>query len=251
MEINVTGEIMAQGIKEMRLDKYLSDFKVGTRSEVKQMIKRGRVKVDGMVCLIPETKITPGRSQVTVDENPIVYEAYEYYMLNKPAGVVSAASDRFSKTVVDLIDSAARKDLFPVGRLDKDTEGLLLITNDGALSHQLLSPKKHVDKVYYAEIEGQVTQEDVTLFESGLVVDETFTCLPAKLEVIECAARSKVYITLHEGKFHQIKRMFEAVSKEVLYLKRISMGSLVLDDNLKPGDYRKLTEDELRKLKDR
>ena len=174
-------------------------------------------------------------------------------MLNKPAGVISATNDPKQKTVLDLITDKSRKDLFPVGRLDKDTEGLLLITNDGDLAHQLLSPKKHVDKVYRARIEGQVTAEDAALFAKGLKIDDedgAWRAMPAKLNILSSGPESEVEITIREGKFHQIKRMFEAVDKKVVYLKRLSMGSLRLDETLALGEYRELTEDEVQALKE-
>jgi 16S rRNA pseudouridine516 synthase len=178
----------------------------------------------------------------------IAYEQFEYYMLNKPAGVVSATIDARDKTVIDLIEEKNRKDLFPVGRLDKDTEGLLLITNDGELAHQLLSPKKHVDKVYYAKVEGHVTDEDVELFQRGVDIGEKEQTLPAKLVILQSGVISEVHLTIQEGKFHQVKRMFEAVNKKVIYLKRLSMGTLQLDETLLPGEYRRLTEEELQRL---
>ena len=235
--------------KALRLDKYLADLSVGTRTEVKQYIKRGRVTVNGQVVTSPEFKIQTGSDKVEFDQMPLSYEHFEYYMLNKPAGVVSATRDKFGKTVVDLIEDANRKDLFPVGRLDKDTEGLLLITNDGDLAHQLLSPKKHVDKVYFAKINGRVTEEDKKVFAEGLVVDEELTAMPAKLEILKSDEESEILLTIKEGKFHQVKRMFEAVGKEVTYLKRMSMGSLKLDEGLALGEYRKLTEEELAALR--
>ena len=176
------------------------------------------------------------------------YAEFEYYMLNKPAGCVSATSDNLHKTVLELIDTKVRKDLFPVGRLDIDTEGLLLITNDGALAHQLLSPKKHVDKTYYAEIEGMITNEDVVAFKEGLDIGENTLTLPAKLVILESGTISKIEVTIQEGKYHQVKRMFEAVGKRVVYLKRLSMGTLTLDETLKPGEYRQLTPEEIEHL---
>ena len=167
----------------------------------------------------------------------VAYAEYEYYMLNKPAGVVSATEDKKDSTVLDLIDEKQRKDLFPVGRLDKDTEGLLLITNDGELAHQLLSPKKHVDKVYFARIDGKVTEEEKPT-------------LPAYLEILKSEEISEIRLTIREGKFHQVKRMFHAVGKEVIYLKRLQMGSLVLDPRLALGEYRELTGQELEALRD-
>lgn len=234
----------------MRLDKYLADMGVGTRTEVKQLIKKGRVTVDGSITKKPETKIDEGKVSVCVDGEAVSYVHFEYYMLNKPAGVVSATEDRRDKTVVDLIDSRRRKDLFPVGRLDKDTEGLLLITNDGALAHRLLSPRKHVDKTYYAKVRGAVTENTVERFASGLDIGERKPeiTMPANLQILKEGEISEIRLTIQEGKFHQVKRMFQAVDMEVLYLKREAMGELLLDEGLIPGEYRQLTKDELETL---
>ena len=237
--------------KKMRLDKYLSDMGLGTRSEMKKLLKKGLITVNGTVTTDPACKVTSS-DHVTCDGSPVQYEEYVYYMLNKPAGVVSATSDRKEKTVLDLITEPARKDLFPVGRLDKDTEGLLLITNDGALAHRLLSPARHVDKVYYAKVAGIITQEHVALFAQGLKVEEDFTAMPADLKVLSVddgARESEIELTIREGKFHQVKRMIAAVGCEVLYLKRLSMGTLVLDETLGSGEYRRLTAEELQSLK--
>ena len=233
----------------VRLDKYLADMGIGTRSEVKTYIRKGRVKINGIIVKEPDSKLDTASSEVYFDNDLIVYETVEYYMLNKPAGVISATMDNHCETVVELIKSSRNKSLFPVGRLDKDTEGLLLITNDGDLAHRLLSPKKHVPKVYYARIKGMVTKEDVEIFRSGIQLEENFITLPAQLEILEAGDVSDIKVTIYEGKFHQVKRMFEAVSKEVLYLKRLSMGNLHLDESLAPGEYRKLTKEELKKLK--
>lgn len=235
----------------IRLDKYLADMGTGTRQEVKKYIRQGRVALNGTTVRKPETKVDETRDLVTFDGRETGYVPYEYYMLNKPAGVVSATEDQRARTVIDLIESRQRKDLFPVGRLDKDTEGLLLITNDGALAHRLLSPKKHVDKVYYARIEGEVTQEDVWRFQEGVEIGtegKSEMTRPAKLEILKGGPVSEVRLTIQEGKFHQVKRMFACTGKHVAYLKRERMGSLVLDGSLKPGSYRKLTEEEIRGL---
>lgn len=232
-----------------RLDKYLADMSVGTRSEVKEYIKRGRIEVNGEKAKKPEIKVDTEKDTVTFDGEIVGYTSYEYFMLNKPAGVITATEDRTQETVLDLIENKKRKDLFPVGRLDKDTEGLLLITNDGDLAHRLLAPKKHVGKKYYAHIKGRVTEEDVELFKEGLQVEEDWKALPAELTVLESDEISKIEIVIYEGKFHQIKRMFEAVEKEVIYLKRLEMGQLILDPALKSGDYRPLTEKEITLLK--
>lgn len=232
----------------IRLDKYLADMGVGTRSEVKNYIRKGRVQINEVVTKESDKKINIDSDKVTFDGSQLTYVSTEYYMLNKPGGVVSATRDNLSQTVLDLIDSC-NKDLFPVGRLDKDTEGLLLITNDGDLAHKLLSPKKKVAKVYYARVNGRVTIEDVDTFSNGIQLSEDFTTLPADLEIIESSDISTVKVTIHEGKFHQVKRMFEAVEKEVIYLKRISMGDLILDENLALGEYRPLTIEEINMLK--
>lgn len=232
----------------IRLDKYLSEMGVGSRADVKKQIRWGKVTVDGKTIRQPEFKFDEQTATVTYKKQPVSYQKFEYYMLNKPAGVVSATTDKKEKTVLDLISETKRKDLFPVGRLDKDTEGLLLITNDGELSHQLLSPKKHVDKVYYARIKGIVAEEDVRQFQEGISIGEDEVCKPAKLEIQVADEISEIVLTIQEGKFHQVKRMFHAVDKEVIYLKRLAMGSLTLDKDLKLGDYRKLTDEEIASL---
>jgi len=245
----------------VRLDKFLADMGIGTRSEVKLHIKKGKVTVNEESEKSADRKIDVSRDRVAFEGRELTYAAMEYYMLHKPAGVVSATTDNLHTTVLDLIQEGMKKELFmkeelfkkkelfPVGRLDKDTEGLLLITNDGELAHKLLSPKKHISKVYYAKVKGKVTAEDVNTFESGIKLEEDFTTLPARLNIVKSDDISEVEITIYEGKFHQIKRMFEAVNKEVIYLKRLQMGELVLDADLKKGEYRKLTEAELKKLK--
>jgi 16S rRNA pseudouridine516 synthase len=233
----------------VRLDKYLADMGIGTRSEVKEYVRKGRVKVDGNIVKQSDLKLDAMNSEVCFDNVRLEYESFDYFMLNKPAGVVSATTDNHCTTVVELIESSKKKNLFPVGRLDKDTEGLLLITDDGELAHRLLSPKKHVPKTYYARIKGRVTGEDIAIFGKGIKLEEEFTTLPARLDVLQTGEVSEIEVTIYEGKFHQIKRMFEAVGKEVLYLKRLSMGGLKLDETLEPGKYRKLTQAELNKLK--
>ena len=232
----------------IRLDKYLANMGIGTRTEVKKLIRQGKVKVDDYIVKSPEQKIDTAMQKVFCEGQEVGYEEYEYYMLNKPAGYVSATTDAKDKTVLELITDKKRKDLFPVGRLDKDTEGLLLITNDGDLAHRLLAPKKHVDKLYYAKIEGVVTEEDVRAFAEGVDIGENEVTRPAVLEILKSDEISEIHLTIQEGKFHQVKRMFEAVGKKVIYLKRISMGTLQLDENLKLGEYRMLTEEELKHL---
>lgn len=239
---------MEMAIIMIRLDKYLADMGIGTRTEVKKYVRQGKVKVNGEVVKSPEMKVDLQAQEVLFLDKPIGYKAFEYYMLNKPAGVISATTDKKEKTVVDLITNRKRKDLFPVGRLDKDTEGLLLITNDGELAHRLLSPKKHVDKVYYAKVKGVVTEVDVKTFAEGVPIGQGEITLPSVLEIIVSDEISEIKLTIQEGKFHQVKRMFLAVKKEVIYLKRLSMGSLVLDESLPLGAYRALTREELEQL---
>lgn len=233
---------------KLRLDKYLADMGIGTRSEVKKAIGKGLVQVNGSVVKKTETKLDTDKDEVMYCSNPVSYAEYEYYMLNKPAGVISATHDKREQTVVDLIADRRRKDLFPVGRLDRDTEGMLLITNDGALAHRLLSPDKHVDKVYYARVHGAVTEKDAEVFRNGVDIGEDSPTLPAELHILSSGDESEIELTIREGKFHQVKRMFQAVGKEVVYLKRLRMGPLSLDGTLKPGQYRKLTQKELEEL---
>lgn len=233
----------------LRLDKYLADMGMGTRSEVKQFIKKGQVLVNDEIMKKPEYKVSTTEDEVVLNGQTVRYQEFEYIMLNKPQGVISATEDRNDKTVLDLITDADRKDLFPVGRLDKDTEGLLLLTNDGKLAHELLAPKKHVPKTYLVHVNGVVTKEDVELFAKGFLVDDDLCAKPAKLEILKAAEISAVHLTITEGKFHQVKRMFGAVNKPVVYLKRIKMGNLVLDDSLALGEYRRLTEQELETIR--
>ena len=232
----------------MRLDKYLAEMGVGTRQEVKKQIRQGKVTVNGTVVKAADTKIDETCDEVTIGGRNISYVSHEYYMLNKPGGVVSATEDRRDTTVIDLIKDKKRKDLFPVGRLDKDTEGLLLITNDGDLAHRLLAPKKHVDKVYYAKIDGMVTEEDVKRFAEGIDIgaEEEEMTRPAKLDIMKMPA---LPVEMSAAFTHQVKRMFLAVGKEVTYLKRERMGTLCLDENLKPGEYRLLTEEEIENVR--
>lgn len=236
----------------IRLDKFLSQMNIGTRSEVKTFIRKGKITVNGNICKNPDIKIDEKTDKICYDNKEIVYEQYVYYMLNKPAGVLSATTDKKQKTVIDLIDSSKR-DLFPVGRLDKDTEGLLLITNDGQLAHELLSPKKHVGKTYMAHITGSLPVDVVERFKAGLKVDDDFIAMPADLEVLGAQEYKEpvtsVLITIQEGKFHQVKRMFHAVGCEVIYLKRIQMGPLVLDNDLEPGEYKVLSDEMVECLK--
>ncbi|MDD6070491.1 MAG: pseudouridine synthase [Clostridiales bacterium] len=237
----------------LRIDKYLADAGIGTRSEIKIYIKKGFITINGTSATKPDTKIDTNKDIICFQNEEIQMDDFEYYLLNKPAGYVSATKDNTAPTVLSLIQSR-RSDLFPAGRLDKDTEGLLLITNDGALSHKLLSPKHHVDKTYYAIIEGKVDEQDIHLFKEGLFIgdEDLETALPAKLSIVADydveQNLSYVNVTIQEGKFHQVKRMFQAVGKKVTYLKRITFGGLTLPEDLSPGDYRKLTKDEINRL---
>lgn len=245
----------------IRLDKYLVEMGLGTRSQIKDAAKKGRIQVDGAVEKKTERKIDPQKEAVAFDGHIISYVKYEYYLLNKPQGVVSATEDNLHKTVLDLIEDRQRNDLFPVGRLDIDTEGLLLITNDGDLAHRLLSPKHHVDKQYYAHVEGNLPSDAVERFRQGIELTDGTPTLPAVLEILPQADEdtgsgtisssdkvTEILLTIREGKFHQVKRMFEALDCKVVYLKRLSMGSLKLDESLKIGEYRTLTDVEIEEL---
>lgn len=276
----------------LRLDKLLADAGLGTRIEVKQIIKKHNVMLNDVKVVRPETKVDTEKDILTIDGKSILHEEFEYFILNKPAGIISAAEDRKEKTVVDLIQDKKRRDLFPVGRLDRDTEGLLIITNDGKMANRLLKPGKHVDKTYYAIVKGSLDKNLIKKFKDGIDIgDETLT-KEADLVIVDSApyilnesARSEadmtdsdrayldavhyfekkglvledhmlgenkvteVLLTIREGRFHQVKRMFEAVGSEVYYLKRISMGLLKLPDDLLVGQYRKLTDEELELLR--
>ncbi len=232
----------------IRLDKYLADMGIGSRSEVKNFIRKGTVTVNGKIEKSPECKISPTADEVCYNKEKISYLEYEYYMFHKPSGCVSATEDKIHRTVLDYIDTK-RKDLFPVGRLDRDTEGLLFITNDGNLAHALLSPKRHVEKTYYARIRGRVTASHQEAFRQGLDIGDEKKTLPAELNILSSDDISVITVSITEGRYHQVKRMFEAVGKEVIYLKRLSMGGICLDKTLLPGAYRRLTEEELAKLK--
>ncbi len=284
----------------IRLDKFLADMSVGTRNEVKKVIKSGNIFVNGQLVLKPDIKIDENKDLVTVNGEDIAYCRYEYFMLNKPMGYVSATSDSKNSTVVSLIDENTKKDIFPVGRLDIDTEGLLLITNDGRLAHNLLSPKKHVDKKYFVIVNGEPDKSHLALFEHGVDIGDETPTLPAKVNIIKsctwnelenyqdkikeaCDYRQEnafgtsgncskagvwnesnycdqddtynesyyngkycmLELKIHEGRYHQVKRMFLAIGFKVMYLKRIQMGRLKLDEKLKCGDYRKLTNEEI------
>jgi 16S rRNA pseudouridine516 synthase len=221
-----------------------------TRQEAKQAIKKKQVSVDDVIVCKPEMKIDTTKQLVQFQGNALLYEPYIYYMLNKPAGVVSATKDNLHRTVIDLIDDNVQNDLFPVGRLDIDTEGLLLITNDGELGHRLTSPAHHVDKRYEVIVNGALDDTLIEKFATGLDIGEEKPTLPATLTILETGERSRAYITIQEGKFHQVKRMFSHCGYPVIFLKRIQMGPLILDSELAPGEYRRLSEEEVQALKD-
>ena len=251
----------------MRLDKFLANSGIGTRKEVKEILKNKKVSVNDVFVKDGKIQINEEKDIVKCENKIINYKPFVYIMMNKPAGVISATEDNHHKTVIDLLKNEySTYDIFPVGRLDIDTEGLLLLTNDGILSHNLLSPKKHVDKKYYVKIAKKLNENDIKMLENGIKLEENFVTKKAKVEIV-CNDSEKesedfnffenknnknenlVYITISEGKFHQVKRMFKAVNNEVLYLKRVKMGSLLLDEKLELGEYRELTEEELNNLK--
>lgn len=232
-----------------RLDKIIASTGRWSRREVKNLIRQGRVLVDGVPPRSGEEKADPESAEIMVNGETITYRRYTWVMLNKPAGYLSATEDGRGKTVLDLLPPELQKQkLFPVGRLDKDTEGLLLLTNQGDLAHDLLSPRHHVDKVYYTRVAGRLTQEDCDAFAAGMTLDDGLVCLPAGLEILSAGAESEARVTLREGKFHQIKRMLAQRGKPVVYLERIAMGNLPLDPALERGKFRFLTAKEVELL---
>ena len=225
----------------IRIDKYLCDMSIGSRSEIKEYIRKKLITVDGVVVTDPGMKISED-SAVTFKGEPLQYKQFRYYMLNKPQGVVSATKDNIDTTVMDLLKGVNTRDMFPVGRLDKDTEGLLIITNDGALSHRLLSPRSHVDKCYLVQLMHSITADDIKSLSKGVDIGDDTLTLPAKVEAI---AADRIYLTITEGRYHQVKRMLEAVGNKVVFLKRVSFGPLELDSDLAPGQYRELDDSEI------
>ncbi|WP_100373821.1 pseudouridine synthase [Bacillus sp. FJAT-45037] len=226
----------------MRLDKLLANMGHGSRKEVKKLLKTGVVRIDGVPAKDGKEQVDPEKQEVSVFGEVVLYKPFLYLMLNKPQGVISATEDEQHRTVLDLLDEGTLMyDLFPVGRLDKDTEGFLLITNDGQFSHSLMSPKKHVKKTYYAIIAGEVTDEDVQAFSDGVTLEDGYVTKPGELRILSKGTISEIELEITEGKYHQVKRMFEAVDKKVTFLKRIAIGGLVLDSTLKKGEYRELT----------
>jgi len=233
-----------------RLDKVLANFGFGSRNDIKKLVRKGLVTVDGITARDASMHVDPGKSIIVADGRTLKYRKFVYLMMNKPAGVISATSDDKLKTAVDLLpEEYSCFGLFPAGRLDIDTEGMLLLTNDGQLAHDMLSPKRHVDKRYYALIDGVVTDGDVKAFSEGVMLDDGYKTMPAELFIIRSGLRSETEVVLHEGKFHQVKRMFRALGKKVIYLKRIQMGGLKLDETLGPGEFRELTSEEVELLK--
>lgn len=238
-------------IKVQRLDKIISNLGYGSRKEIKAIARKGLIEVDGIIVKDSSMNVDPEKSVIKINGEEIFYREYIYLMMNKPDGVISATHDNRDETVIDLLEIDHQAfDPFPVGRLDKDTVGLLLLTNDGELNHRLISPKWKVDKVYYAKIDKKVTEKDIEAFKKGITLDDGYVCKEAKLEILNASDEgSEINLTIQEGKFHQVKRMFEAVDKKVVYLKRIEFGGLSLDEELEEGEYRELTEEELAQLK--
>ena len=234
-----------------RLDKIISNLGYGSRKEIKALVKKGLVKVDGEVVKDNGVLIDPEKSVININGEDLFYREYIYLMMNKPDGVISATYDNREETVIDLLEVEHQVfNPFPVGRLDKDTVGLLLLTNNGELNHRLISPKWHVDKVYYAKIDKAVDEKDIEAFKNGITLDDGYKCKEGKLEIINSSDEgAEVMVTIQEGKYHQVKRMFDALGKTVVYLKRTEFGGLPLDQELEEGEYRELTEDELALLK--
>ena len=238
--------------KKLRIDKILSNLGYGSRAELKVYCKKGLVKVNNKVVSNPGTQVDTDVDKIEFNNEVVKYREFVYIMMNKPDGYLSATFDKRDPIVLDLIDpSYLTFEPFPVGRLDKDTEGLLVLTNDGQLAHRVLSPKKHVPKTYYAKIEGMVTEEDVKAFQKGVILDDGYETMPSQLKILESGEISEIELTIHEGKFHQVKRMFESVGKKVVYLKRLSMGKLILDEALGLGEYRELTDEEVKLIEER
>lgn len=236
----------------VRLDKFLADNGIGTRSKVRELIKKGLIKVNSDVAKKPDIKLDTQRDEVIYNGGKIKYQRYHYYILNKPAGFITATTDSRDKTVMDILSEVPYKNMFPVGRLDKDTEGLLLITDDGDLAHKLLAPKNHIDKTYFVKCSGVISTEDIDMLENGIDIGDDKPTMPA--EVILTASddeknTSELLLTIREGRFHQVKRMIKAVGKTVIYLERVGFGSIRLDDSIKRGQYRRLSEAEIEELK--
>ncbi len=238
--------------KKLRIDKILSNLGYGSRADLKKYCKQGLIKINDKIISNPGMQVDTDVDKIEFNNEIVKYREFVYIMMNKPDGYLSATFDKKDPIVLDLIDkSYLAFEPFPVGRLDKDTEGLLVLTNDGQLAHRVLSPKKHVPKTYYAKIEGKVTEEDIKAFEEGVTLDDGYETMPAQLKILKSDDLSEIELTIHEGKFHQVKRMFESVGKKVVYLKRLSMGKLMLDENLDLGEYRELTDEEVKLIEER
>lgn len=236
--------------KRQRLDKVLSHMGLGSRKEVRELLRQKSVMVNDVLITDSGYKVIPEQDDIQVSGQKIEFREFIYIMMNKPQGVISATEDAVERTVLDLLDeSLIHFKPFPAGRLDKDSEGLLLLTNDGQLAHNLLSPRRKVEKTYYAEVDGVLGAQDITDFKRGITLDDGYKTLPAKLHIIASGQPSKCHLTIVEGKFHQVKRMFRQVGKQVTYLKRVQLGSLVLDPALSLGQYRELTIEEVQQLK--
>lgn len=230
----------------MRLDKFLADMGIATRKELKAIIKSGRVSVDGAAVCVPEAKIDPEKSKVSLDGQLLGYKRYHYYMIDKPTGVLSVTEDKKQSTVLDLVSPEMRRmGLFPVGRLDKDTSGLLLLTDDGEYAHRVISPKSGVEKLYYAKVDGKLAAGDIEAFEKGIVLADGTKCLPAKLAIL---SENECHVTVMEGKYHQVRRMLASRGAPVVELRRLSIGALKLDENLGPGGFRELDQNEIDKV---
>ena len=237
-------------MEKQRLDKIIASTGKWSRKEVKNLIRHGQVLVDGLPAAGPEEKADPEAAEIVVNGERLTYQRYTWIMLNKPAGYLSATEDGRGKTVLDLLAQELRRQgLFPVGRLDKDTEGLLLLTNEGGLAHDLLSPRHHVDQVYCARVAGHLTEEDCQAFAAGMTLDDGLVCQSAVLEILSAGEESEAHVTLREGRFHQVKRMLAYRGKPVLYLERVKMGNLTLDPDLPRGEYRFLTAEEVENLR--
>jgi len=233
-----------------RLDKVISNLGIGSRKDVKILIKQGLVSINGSIAKDPGLQINPAISIIVIDGKQLTYKEHIYIMMNKPQGVISATYDGRHKTVINLLPPAyANIELFPAGRLDIDTEGFILLTNDGDFAHEILAPKKHIPKTYFARVDGKVEENDVKKFKEGIIIDDGYKCLPAELSVLKSAEASDIELTIYEGKFHQVKRMFEAIGKTVTYLKRTAMGGLKLDETLELGECREITDEELKQIK--
>lgn len=230
----------------MRLDKFLSDMGLASRKELKEIIRAGRVTVNGAAAAVPETKIDPETCTVELDGQVLGYKRFHYYIMDKPVGVLTATEDKRQRTVLDLLTPEERRmGLFPVGRLDKDTSGLLLLTDDGVFAHRVISPKSEVEKIYYARVDGDITEEDVRAFGEGIVLKDGTHCLPSRLER---TGEGSCLVTVMEGKYHQVRRMLASCGKPVTELRRLSVGALSLDGTLSPGAYRELAQSEAMKV---